>query len=122
VRTGCIVAALWPERCRALVAVSGYLIGSRRWQVGAHSGGVTWRLIRLAGQMRRASVTAPRISVPVTPPRRPLRGAAVLARAAEPTVSETALAPRQRRSTPLVRRHRYRMPPRGLTGQGRLAA
>jgi pimeloyl-ACP methyl ester carboxylesterase len=28
-RTGCIVAALWPERCRALVAVSGYLIGSQ---------------------------------------------------------------------------------------------
>jgi pimeloyl-ACP methyl ester carboxylesterase len=28
-RTACIVAALWPERCRALVAVSGYLIGSQ---------------------------------------------------------------------------------------------
>ena len=28
-RTACIVAALWPERCGALVAVSGYLIGSR---------------------------------------------------------------------------------------------
>jgi pimeloyl-ACP methyl ester carboxylesterase len=28
-RTGCIIAALWPERCRALVAVSGYLIGSQ---------------------------------------------------------------------------------------------
>jgi pimeloyl-ACP methyl ester carboxylesterase len=28
-RTADIVAALWPERCRALVAVSGYLIGSR---------------------------------------------------------------------------------------------
>ena len=28
-RTGDIVAALWPERCRALVSVSGYLIGSR---------------------------------------------------------------------------------------------
>jgi pimeloyl-ACP methyl ester carboxylesterase len=28
-RTACIVAALWPERCRALVSVSGYLIGSR---------------------------------------------------------------------------------------------
>ncbi|MGH8291767.1 MAG: alpha/beta hydrolase [Steroidobacteraceae bacterium] len=27
-RTADIVAALWPERCRALVAVSGYLIGS----------------------------------------------------------------------------------------------
>jgi len=27
-RTACIVAALWPERCRALVSVSGYLIGS----------------------------------------------------------------------------------------------
>jgi pimeloyl-ACP methyl ester carboxylesterase len=27
-RTAGIVAALWPERCRALVAVSGYLIGS----------------------------------------------------------------------------------------------
>jgi pimeloyl-ACP methyl ester carboxylesterase len=28
-RTVDIVAALWPERCRALVSVSGYLIGSR---------------------------------------------------------------------------------------------
>ncbi|MFF1634188.1 alpha/beta fold hydrolase [Leifsonia sp. NPDC058248] len=32
-RTADIVAALWPERCRALVSVSGYLIGSQ-W-VGA---------------------------------------------------------------------------------------
>jgi pimeloyl-ACP methyl ester carboxylesterase len=28
-RTADIVAALWPERCKALVAVSGYLIGGR---------------------------------------------------------------------------------------------
>ncbi len=28
-RTAGIMAALWPERCRALVSVSGYLIGSR---------------------------------------------------------------------------------------------
>jgi pimeloyl-ACP methyl ester carboxylesterase len=28
-RSGCIVAALWPERCKALVSVSGYLIGSQ---------------------------------------------------------------------------------------------
>jgi pimeloyl-ACP methyl ester carboxylesterase len=28
-RTGDIVAARWPERCKALVAVSGYLIGSQ---------------------------------------------------------------------------------------------
>jgi pimeloyl-ACP methyl ester carboxylesterase len=28
-RTAGIVAALWPERCRALVSVSGYLIGNR---------------------------------------------------------------------------------------------
>jgi pimeloyl-ACP methyl ester carboxylesterase len=28
-RTAAIVAALWPERCRALLPVSGYLIGSR---------------------------------------------------------------------------------------------
>ena len=28
-RTACIVAALWPERCRALVSVSGYLIGNQ---------------------------------------------------------------------------------------------
>ncbi len=27
-RTAAIVAALWPERCKALVSVSGYLIGS----------------------------------------------------------------------------------------------
>ncbi len=29
-RTAGIVAALWPERCRALVSVSGYLIGSQQ--------------------------------------------------------------------------------------------
>jgi pimeloyl-ACP methyl ester carboxylesterase len=28
-RTADIIAALWPQRCRALVSVSGYLIGSR---------------------------------------------------------------------------------------------
>jgi pimeloyl-ACP methyl ester carboxylesterase len=28
-RTADVIAALWPERCRALVSVSGYLIGSR---------------------------------------------------------------------------------------------
>jgi pimeloyl-ACP methyl ester carboxylesterase len=28
-RTAAVVAALWPERCKALVSVSGYLIGSR---------------------------------------------------------------------------------------------
>src|SRR5215207_1408192 len=28
-RTANIMAALWPERCKALVSVSGYLIGSR---------------------------------------------------------------------------------------------
>jgi pimeloyl-ACP methyl ester carboxylesterase len=28
-RTACIVAALWPQRARALVSVSGYLIGSQ---------------------------------------------------------------------------------------------
>jgi pimeloyl-ACP methyl ester carboxylesterase len=27
-RSACIIAALWPERCTALVSVSGYLIGS----------------------------------------------------------------------------------------------
>ncbi|MGX7707731.1 alpha/beta fold hydrolase [Methylobacterium sp. Gmos1] len=29
-RTACILAALWPARCRALVSVSGYLIGSQQ--------------------------------------------------------------------------------------------
>jgi pimeloyl-ACP methyl ester carboxylesterase len=28
-RTACIIAALWPERCKSLVSVSGYLIGSQ---------------------------------------------------------------------------------------------
>lgn len=28
-RTACIIATLWPERCKALVSVSGYLIGSQ---------------------------------------------------------------------------------------------
>ncbi|CAG9201540.1 Epoxide hydrolase [Paraburkholderia sabiae] len=27
-RTACIIAALWPQRCKALVSVSGYLIGT----------------------------------------------------------------------------------------------
>jgi len=27
-RTACIMAALWPERCKAIVSVSGYLIGN----------------------------------------------------------------------------------------------
>jgi pimeloyl-ACP methyl ester carboxylesterase len=27
-RTANIIAALWPERCKAMVSVSGYLIGS----------------------------------------------------------------------------------------------
>ncbi|MEO8004886.1 MAG: alpha/beta hydrolase [Betaproteobacteria bacterium] len=29
-RTACIMAALWPERCKGLVSVSGYLIGSQQ--------------------------------------------------------------------------------------------
>src|SRR5207344_371285 len=28
-RTANIVAALWPERCKAMISVSGYLIGSQ---------------------------------------------------------------------------------------------
>ena len=28
-RTACILAALWPERCKALISVSGYLIGNQ---------------------------------------------------------------------------------------------
>src|SRR6202020_3176196 len=28
-RTACIIAALWPERCKALVSVGGYLIGNQ---------------------------------------------------------------------------------------------
>ncbi len=28
-RTGCIIAALWPERCKALVSVSGYIISGQ---------------------------------------------------------------------------------------------
>lgn len=28
-RTACIAAAIWPQRCKALVSVSGYLIGSQ---------------------------------------------------------------------------------------------
>jgi pimeloyl-ACP methyl ester carboxylesterase len=29
-RTACIIAALWPQRCKGLVSVSGYLIGSQK--------------------------------------------------------------------------------------------
>jgi pimeloyl-ACP methyl ester carboxylesterase len=32
-RTACILAAIWPERCNALVSVSGYLIGSQQANV-----------------------------------------------------------------------------------------
>ncbi|MEJ1962965.1 MAG: alpha/beta hydrolase [Gammaproteobacteria bacterium] len=32
-RTACILAAVWPERCKALVSVSGYLIGSQQANV-----------------------------------------------------------------------------------------
>lgn len=28
-RTACIIAAIWPERCKAIVSVSGYLIGNQ---------------------------------------------------------------------------------------------
>ena len=34
-RTANVIAALWPERCKALVSVSGYLIGSPRSQQDA---------------------------------------------------------------------------------------
>src|SRR5882762_7922593 len=33
-RTACIIAALWPERCKAMVSVSGYLIGNQ--EAGKH--------------------------------------------------------------------------------------
>ena len=29
-RTACILAAIWPERCKALVSISGYLIGNQQ--------------------------------------------------------------------------------------------
>lgn len=29
-RTAAIVATLWPERCKAIIAVSGYLIGNQQ--------------------------------------------------------------------------------------------
>ncbi|HEY1710777.1 MAG TPA: alpha/beta hydrolase [Rhizomicrobium sp.] len=29
-RTAAVIAALWPDRCKALISVSGYLIGSRK--------------------------------------------------------------------------------------------
>ena len=39
-RTADIVAALWPERCKGLVSVSGYLIGSQAGgQAAAAAGG-----------------------------------------------------------------------------------
>ncbi len=34
-RTANIIAALWPERCKAMVSVSGYLIGSQASRQGA---------------------------------------------------------------------------------------
>jgi pimeloyl-ACP methyl ester carboxylesterase len=33
-RTACIIAALWPKRCKAMVSVSGYLIGNQ--EAGKH--------------------------------------------------------------------------------------
>ena len=38
-RTADIVAALWPERCTAMVSVSGYLIGSQAAEPGAAAAG-----------------------------------------------------------------------------------
>src|SRR5215204_5679487 len=37
-RTANIIASLWPERCKALVSVSGYLIGSRESASGSATG------------------------------------------------------------------------------------
>jgi pimeloyl-ACP methyl ester carboxylesterase len=51
-RTADIVAALWPERCKALVSVSGYLIGSQEAgkvplpQVQSCNGGISTTLLR----------------------------------------------------------------------------
>ena len=38
-RTANVMAALWPERCRAMVSVSGYLIGSQAGRPGAVAAG-----------------------------------------------------------------------------------
>ena len=40
-RTADIVAAIWPERCKALVSVSGYLIGSQEANKAAAADGRT---------------------------------------------------------------------------------
>jgi pimeloyl-ACP methyl ester carboxylesterase len=89
-RTANIMAALWPERCRAIVSVSGYLIGSQQANQARHchrrpscSGGISTisrpnaavrvmndtgttspgssgRLLRRAGPLMRPPSIAPR--------------------------------------------------------------
>ena len=64
-RSADIVAALWPERCKALVSVSGYLIGSREantrplppsWNGGTNS---TLRRNAAAPATKNTPVTSP---------------------------------------------------------------
>ena len=59
-RTANIVAALWPERCKAMVSVSGYLIGNQQARHDA-----------IAAQSRAAvvvpvSISPPSAAAPVT--------------------------------------------------------
>ncbi len=66
-RTANIMAALWPERCKAMVSVSGYLIGSREGQQGRRcrrrpscNGGTSTTSRRSGGErgMRRTGVSS----------------------------------------------------------------
>jgi pimeloyl-ACP methyl ester carboxylesterase len=52
-RTACIMAALWPERCKALVSVSGYLIGSQ--EAGKMPRIADGRATRRTGTISRSS-------------------------------------------------------------------
>ena len=44
-RTANVIAALWPERCKAMVSVSGYLIGSQAAEPGAAAAGGRARVV-----------------------------------------------------------------------------
>jgi pimeloyl-ACP methyl ester carboxylesterase len=72
-RTADIVAALWPERCKALVSVSGYLIGSpeaNKAPLPPQAELTWWYQFYFATSRGRAGYEAYRKDFAIIPPRR----------------------------------------------------
>jgi pimeloyl-ACP methyl ester carboxylesterase len=62
-RTACIIAALWPERCKALVSVNGYLINNLAFNLKPlppHAEWAWWYQYYFATERGRAGLTANR--------------------------------------------------------------